>query len=177
MKVQRARLQKITEAGTLRVTKLNAADYVLRDAGKITIKSVLTSDSTFAYILSPVKAEPIKLWTREHEVMIEVVRPNVGICRDCDEPVSLGRFAWDHRISTGPGYQGEWRLGEDSFTMTRHTSGKEPCGKIWHEDTPKAQCPLCGAYESLKTVQHAYSDETTCTTDGCTYRSEYRIGD
>lgn len=56
-KVQQARLEKITEAGTLRVTKLNAADHVLRDAGLITIESVPNSRGGFAYMLSAVVVE------------------------------------------------------------------------------------------------------------------------
>lgn len=57
-KAQVARLEKIAEAGTLRVTKLNAADHVLRDAGQITIESVPNSRGGFAYMLSAVKVEP-----------------------------------------------------------------------------------------------------------------------
>lgn len=92
----------------------------------------------------------MELWTRDHEVMIEVIRPDAGICKVCDEPLTQARFAWDHRITDPMFRPGPWKLGEDSFVVARHTSGKEPCNKVWHQDYPKAQCPLCGAYEVVQ---------------------------
>jgi hypothetical protein len=38
-------------------------------------------------------------------------------------------------------------------------------------------CPECDHFDTLTTKQEAWSDDTTCTTEGCAYKSIYMIGD
>ncbi len=38
-------------------------------------------------------------------------------------------------------------------------------------------CSHCERFNTLVTKQHAWSDDTHCTTEGCDYKSSYRIGD
>lgn len=114
------------------------------------------------------------LYTRPREVLIEVLNPNAGDCRYCDEVLALARFAWDHRITDDMHRPGPWKLGEDSFIVLRHASGKRPC---WTEsaDLAKPKCGECGAVDSFKTDLEAYGDRVTCT--ACGHSKWHPIGD
>lgn len=117
----------------------------------------------------------IKLYTRPGEVQLNIIRPDAGICNACDEPLTDARFCWDHRITMFR--PGPWKLGEDSFPSTRHTSGKPTCAPFGSSDYAKPQCRQCGEYNSHKVMQYAWHDEITCKTPGCTYQARHSIGD
>lgn len=125
-------------------------------------------------MITPLSAHEPELYVRPREVQLAVVRLEAGICRTCDKPLTEARFAWDHRITEPAFRPGPWRLGEDSFTLCRHTDGSRPC---WTEvqDLPKAQCRACGAYESFHTLLEAYGDRVTC--QACGDSHWYPIGD
>lgn len=60
-----------------------------------------------------------------------------------------------------------WKLGDDAFERTDHADGTH-CGDpqdsmCWTE----RPCSGCGQYDSYKLIQHAWHDETFCTTPDC----------
>ncbi|MEU1761265.1 hypothetical protein [Micromonospora sp. NPDC005652] len=116
----------------------------------------------------------LALYTRPREVLMEVIRENAGQCQYCDETLAFARFAWDHRITDDMYRPGPWKLGEDSFTLLRHASGKKPC---WTDtqDLAKPTCGTCGAVDLFEVKQEAYGDSVTCT--ACGKNTWHPIGD
>lgn len=113
---------------------------------------------------------------RPGEVLLFVARGQEAgaICLRCGTPLLDGMFAWDHRITTGPGYDGRpWQLGENRFPGLRHANGTDCSGEVHCYAAPR--CGKCGLYHSLTTEQEAYGDRVTCRV--CGDSNWYSIGD
>lgn len=131
----------------------------------------------------------IKLFTRDHEMMLFVTASDAGRCGKCGKDLAEGMFCWDHRITDG--MIGEWKLGEDRFTSVRPADGSQGCHGAFTGFTrddgsivPASEsyycfsmprCPECRQYNSLNTRQEAYGDDVTCTE--CGWHAWYSIGD
>lgn len=72
-------------------------------------------------------------------------------------------WRWDHR---------SWlHVGGDRLCVQREGIKK------WSQAEIATTCPNCETRGTLTTKQLPYGDETTCSADGCTYRSYHSIGD
>jgi hypothetical protein len=132
--------------------------------------------SVFSVTPAPAHGIPSPMWTREHEFLVRITSQFAGVCSIDGKPLMAGQFAWDHRISSGPSYDGRpWKFGEDPFPCVRHADGTECAAGLSSFTQPR--CPECHQYNSLNVAQEAYGDRTTCRTPRCTYTSYYSIGD
>lgn len=61
------------------------------------------------------------------------------------------------------------------YLRDRYTGGLG--GPRWEHLDDRAICPRCEAFDSIDLKMLAWGNESTCTADGCDYRSYVSIGD
>ena len=118
------------------------------------------------------------LYVRDGEILLFVRRGlEAGyVCAECGKPLMDGMFCWDHRITTGPGYDGRpFQLGENRFPGLRHADGTTCGTDSAYCCYAMPRCGKCGSYDSFKTAQQAYGDLVTCRV--CGDENYYSIGD
>lgn len=121
------------------------------------------------------------LFLRDGEVFLWFSNFDAGVCTRSGKALVEVTVCWDHRISSGPGYEGEWKLGENSFPVTRHVDGtfctETPSGRPVSTCHSQSRCPSCRQFNTLEVEHEAWADVTTCRTLNCDYRSRFSIGD
>lgn len=123
--------------------------------------------------------ESLRPIARDGEVFVEIRHFDAWMRCQHGKQIVLVKAHWSDDcgrvVTTGMKNSSQW------YERTVHADGTGPrvdqYGGCPFEYNTVSKCPKCGELNTLVTKQLAYGDETTCSHDGCDYRSYYSIGD